>query len=87
MAAANRRSIIGLFRTLAVLLFLGGCGGGFDIVGQPGQALEKTLAGRGTARDDEPYLVLELVEFETLRDFFGIHGYWGRAFVVSAGDA
>ena len=54
-----------------VSLFLDGRGGGLDVVGQPSQTLEETLAGGGTAGHNVPDLVLELGELQSFGDFLG----------------
>src|SRR6478609_5345732 len=59
----------------AARLLLGRRRRGLDVVGQPGQTLEQTLAGGGAAGHDVPDLVLELGELESLRDFLGLHGW------------
>jgi hypothetical protein len=48
-----------------------------DIVGQPGQTLEKTLAVGRARGHDVPDLVLELGELQRLGDFLRCHGYKG----------
>lgn len=47
---------------------------GLDVVRQPREALEQTLAGGGTAGHDVPDLVLELGKLQRLGDFLGFHG-------------
>lgn len=44
-----------------------------DVVGQPGQALEQTLARRGATWHHVPDLVLELGQLQRLGDFLRLH--------------
>lgn len=62
-------------------LFLCRCGWGLDIVGQPSQALKKAFASRRATRNDEPYLVLKLVEFEGFGYFLWLHGCAGKIMI------
>ena len=57
-----------------VRLLLGRGRGRLDVVGQPSETLEQTLACGGATGHDVPDLVLKLGELERLGDFLRLHG-------------
>jgi hypothetical protein len=63
---------------VCIALFLDGSSRGLDVVGEPGQALQKAFTSSGTARHHVPNLVLELGELKGFGDFLRRHGYKGK---------